>query len=394
MKKSSLAFFFLFWAVSAVALTVLVSPDQVQKQDVLRVEGECSQTVLVQVEWQQKTVLEITGECNNNRFGLSIPVSFLVPTGELTLFVSENTQTVHQTVLILPSRESAFLSISLISPVERSMMRGQTDTIRVTVLDGSTPVSDAKIRAWDFENQSLEFESKGTGVFEAVIRVPLDAPVGAWNLTVLASTADETTAGGEQSFEIPISKASIGIELPENAPTQFSANQPVRIRFQVKYATGSLVLNPAISAQLDNQPIPVIQQGDWFELTVPGNRVKNGLNKVSVVATDSAQNSGDKTIEFFVVRDFSSEVSEWLPIIGLSLVLVLLVATQIIPRVRSKKAWKAMKKRRQQIETELALLQKEYFEANTVSKEAFDQKTNALLAEAAELDKKINTKTD
>jgi len=389
-------FFFLlllFFVVSAQALSISISQFGFLKGEELIIRGDCDANVSIQGHLVEKEIFSATAECRNGAYVHREPVSFLVPTGELSITASEESFSESKSALVRPTRESAFLTISVGSPSQREVNRTENVVVSVSVSDAGKPVENAVVQSWDPSGKPFRLDSTAPGIYSAEVAIPFDAALKPWNIIVVAEAQGaQGTVGGEQSFSVPLVQAPIVLEVESPTGQNLSSLQKVLFRVKARYQNGSPLENPVVFLQRNDQNIALeSREPGIFETTQTFSSKELGLQKIAFFAMDSAQNRAGKELEFFVTEDFQSQFVTMLPYLLSIGVLIALVALVVVPRIRKQKNEKGMLKRKKEVEQELAVLQKQYFEQNAMNKDAFGQKMVALEQELDEINKKLNT---
>lgn len=393
MKKSVLPVFFLLLAVSAMAFSLNVNQPGFFKGQEMIISGDCGEPVSVLGTMEEKGLFSAVADCKNGSYEHRQPVSFLFPVGELTVFVAEKTFFESKKVLVRSARESVLLEISIGSPSQREVSRTEKVVVSVSVSDAGKPVENATVRSWDSSGKPFPLLSTTPGVYSAEVAIPFDAELKPWNIIVVAEAlGSQGTVGGEQSFSVPVVQAPIVLEIESPSSQSLSTSQKVLFRVKARYQNGSFLESPLVFLQRNDQNIALEpKEPGVFETTQTFSSNELGLQKLVLFATDSAQNNAGKELEFFVTEDFQSQFVTILPYLLFIGVLVALVALVVVPRIRRQKNEKGLLKRKKEIEQELVVLQKQYFEQNAMNRGSFRQKMVALEQALDEINKKLNT---
>jgi hypothetical protein len=387
----ALAFLFLFFFVHAFSLET--NQSVFLKGETIVASGACTETVSIEGTQQEKRVFSAVAGCENGSYSIQQPVSFLFPSGELFVSATERAVSETKKIEVKPTRESAFLAVSIESPGETTLPRAAKTTIRVSVLDAGKPVENAVVQSWGINGEQIVLSPVVPGIYAADTMVPFDAELKNWNLFITTEAgAGNETYGGEQSVSIPVVPASISLELISPSGQNLSALQENLFRVKATYPDGSPLNNPVVLLQRNDQTIVLEEkQPGFFETKQVFSGQEIGLQKMVLIAGDSAGNKTSQSISFFVTSDFQSQFVSILPYLLSIVVLVALVALVLVPVIRKQKGEKGMVRRKHEIEQELSVLQKQYFDENSLSKDSYRQKSVSLEQELEEINKKLNT---
>ncbi len=392
MKKIFLLLL-LFLPVFAQAFSLNISQFGFLKGEEMVISGDCQESVSIQGFLAEKEIFSATANCVNGAYVHREPVSFLFPTGELLITARGGAFLESKKALVRPTRESAFLTISIGSPSQREVSRTEKVIVSVSVSDAGKPVENAVVQSWNPDGKPFRLASTAPGIYSAEVAIPFDADLKPWKIIVVAEAQGALgIVGGEQSFSVPLAQAPIVLEVESPIGQNLSTLQKVLFRVKARYQNGSPLENPIVFLQRNDQnSVLESKEPGIFEITQTFSSKELGLQKLAFFAMDSAQNRAGKELEFFVIEDFQSQFVTMLPYLLFIGVLVALVSLVVVPRIRKQKTEKGMLKRKKEIEQELASLQKQYFEQNALNKDAFRQKMVALEQELDEINKKLNT---
>lgn len=355
--------------------------------------GDCSESVLLEGKVNGNELFSRSIACAGGVFSFSQPVSFLVPSGYMDITVSENDDLDSETVRVNPTRESAFLSLTVLSPTVREISRSESITLSIQVLDAGQPVESATVKTWDFEHNEVLLEKTAPGIFTATVLVPLNADAGEWSLPIVAeSSRNDERIGGERVLPVSIVPADFLVSLEQPAEASLSILQPVLFRARLQYPSGAPVEQAVVQLVVNEQPVEMAARGNgFFEASHLFSENDAGTQRVSLSAEDAFGNTGSFSRDFFVASDVRASLLNWLPVLLVIIVLLFLVNSFIVPRIRGRKNIQFLQARKTEIESELVRLQQQYFEQNAISKPVFSEKTAALNKELADVNKKLNT---
>ncbi len=391
MKSRWIVLLVLFFSYSALAVTLQAGQSEITKGQDLVLSGSCQGDVSVSIESEEKKIWEKKISCSNDQFESRYKVDFLVPSGDLSVTVRDEASQEQKTVRVLASRDSAFFTVSFLSPTQREL--GRTDEIDLTVevLDAGQSVENASVQSWLPDGSPVVLPMIRPGVYSLPVDIAFDTPLNPWLVVVTAQKKQESkTVGGEQRTAISILAAPILIEMVSPTVPNVDALQNTVFRFNISYANGKPLQSPTVLLRaLENEQTLEPETEGVYSATLRFLEEQSGNQTVEILVRDAAQNTSQKTFSFFVSNSATTVLLKNLPYLVLLVILVFGVAFWLVPKIKNKKSGEKMGVRKEQIERELAELQTAYFEKTAISKDAFSQKTAELRKELDDLSKKL-----
>ncbi len=381
----------LFFSAAFAANTIESLPTQVPKGETIQLSGTCTeQTVYIQVTQEKKEIDQLTVLCENNRFHTEYPITYLHPSGTTEFSISNPGSNPQQTE-IRNTRESGFLSLSILSPIETQIERQTTLDVQVQVTDAQTPIENATVQTWDFNHRRVNLSHVGKGIYKTKIQVPHDAALEKTQLVITAENP-EKTAGGEKKQTLEIQPAKIIIQINQTNLANIPAATPFEFQVESTYSDSTSLSKPIVTISINEQTHQMTQKDETkFTYKTAFTKQEIGNHVIIVTAKDDANNVFEIRQDAFITASVSAQLEQYAPY-GLGLVIVVILAWVIvIPRIRSKKTKTSMIERKNQIEQDLTQLQKQYFEQNSVSKDVYRQKTSNLEKELADLNKQLKS---
>ncbi|MDO8624626.1 MAG: hypothetical protein Q7R47_00980 [Candidatus Diapherotrites archaeon] len=375
------------------ALTTDQTDITISKGQTLLASGSCTTDVSIQITQNEKQLLTANASCINQHYQFQRKTDYLYPSGKALLNLTENTQqTKTIPVTIRATRESGFLSITVLKPTQQTIERQTTLELSLQLFDAGILKTDASIQTWGWNGNPVSLQPDENGFYTAQIPIPYNAPLGTYELVVTAQNND-STAGGEQRIPLEIKPARIRITLEKPDQINLPALTRTEFRIHATYADQTPLQNPRALLSFGDQTAPMTAiDPQTFDYRTTFNQQDIGTLLTTIQVTDDANNTGTQTIELSVTNSLPLQLDSYTPYVLGLLVLIVLVWLVILPRIRSHKNQDAIGIQIQKTENDITELQRQYFEKRGVSSEQYRQKSAELEKRLSESKKQIKTK--
>jgi len=242
----------------------------------------------------------ITTQTTNGFYNTSHLTNILDPTGtwDLTITASDehnNSGTKTINVEVNEPEEGTYYTIDITSPLRGAVKRGWSITITIEVMLGSTPITNALVKAKLPDNSYLELNERGEGIYSSGYTIPFDAPIGEWSFEIIASK-NEFVGVASQRMDVDPSDLIVSVISPTRS--SYSVGEDMNIVVEATYPNGESVAVPEINITLGGKNITLENQGGGVYSTSYSVSESDEDLSVNIVLTDESNNTG--TQEFSI----------------------------------------------------------------------------------------------
>ncbi len=272
---------------------------------------------------------------------------------------------------------TSFLEVSVIEPVERVFRRGGSTRIMVSVADeGGAVANVAEVSAITPRGNTIALENEGAGTYTADYYFGWDFPEGRQKFEILAEKADgNTTYSGKGSFDVNISKIGLDIEVISPGEGHFRAGDYIPVELKISYPDGKLVENAGARAVIgENEVVLEVGEGGLYRADIFVEMEYAGKNSIVFEIEDPYGNyaNGSKVVEvsgFSMMYPFR-KYGRSILLAGIAALLVVVILGIKIAR---RRRISGLANRRKNLETEIKILQTQYFKEGTLSRKNYNE---------------------
>ncbi len=335
-------------------------------------------------------------------FNTSYRTSIIDPEGEWFLNASivdkyNNTGSYYKLLTITSPPSGSYYVVNILSPIKGIIKRGGAVKITAEVMLGNTSVSNANVSVKLPNGNHIDLKEISEGTYSQEYTIPLDAPLGVWNLEVLAEKEGLT---GVSVVKVNIEPADIIINVLSPTRSTYSIGEDLSFKIKATYPNGDPVDLPSLNVALGSKNLTLQSIGNGIYSTTYSVSQGDKDLSVKVRITDQSNNTGAQEFTIRVsgvspLYYFKTYAYIIWPIIALALAGIVFFATTILRKksitnlVAKKKTLLTLKKK----------AQKSYYIDRSISKERYteliskyDSEIKDLMRTIKELKKKKKTK--
>lgn len=365
------------------------------KNEIIIIDGNSSSNVSMSIfatNGSKKIFEGVVKTDNNGTFEHRIKTDCSFPSGEYKIEAHTPYDSASATIFLKNSRECAFLTVTFVSPSPTIYRRTESFDVTVKVADSGKIINNAKVFFWDLDGRQQKLAFKGDGIYSfESYKIPFDSKLFDWQLMVAAiANTPNGTFGGENSVILSLKQGSININVAKPKASEFSFGQPLELVVNPLYPSGEKILNGSARIKVGEKSFDLKESlpGE-YSVVFPTDDLNNALLKIDLFVQDAQGNSGESSIAlepsgywfWFLQRNAIFYI---FPLLFIAY-LVFLSFRQ--GRVSYKKI--ALEKKKTKLLELKKKLQDDYFNKSLITRETFNEQSDNLDSELAEIEEKL-----
>ncbi len=325
---------------------------------------------------------EYLSSINNGVFNYTYYTSMLDKSGlwSIDIYVNDsfnNSASKKITVNVSTPNEGEYLQINLTSPSGYTFKRGEK--IKVEVLTSSG--ANVKVKTFSGEYQKLDEVSPGKYYTE--LQVPFDAPLGDWDLEVIA---EKGPLSGVVHKNINVEPAKIILSISKKQSV--SKGENVNIIIKATYDNGLPVEEEQITATINNKTVNLtrVSQGTYSYSFI----ANENTSVLDISLSDEANNTGSASISISVAGVSLSYLymRYWyitIPSTGAAAYAIFFFLKKFL----FKLSYNAVLLKKKQLLKRKKALQKDYFVKHTISSKFYEKQISQINEELSVIKKRL-----
>ena len=237
----------------------------------------------------------------NGFFNSSYLTNVIDPSGlwNLVLLYNDsfnNTGSYGLSINVTDPSEGTYYSVLVTSPLRGLINRGDKVVITAQVSLGSTLINDAYVYALMPDGSKIELSGIDDGVYSNSVVISNDAPVGDWDLNVIAS---KDSFSGVSRVRMFLKIADIKLDILSPTKTSFSLGDDISIIIKASYPNGDPVLLPEINVNISGSNITLLNKGGGiYENVYSINNLSDFV--ISITVNDESNNLANDSVTISV----------------------------------------------------------------------------------------------
>jgi hypothetical protein len=281
-----------------------INGDSFSKGDTIEISGTAARDVEIKALNGNRLVFLEHAKAADGNFSFSHKISFLDPSGRWAITVSDGKGTITRRISVSPTRESAFLALTFLSPSPTIFRRTENINVILRVTDAGQPLGDAIVYFWGLAGEKIDVPHTGEGIYSYTYRIPEDAETGKWELKVVASYMKvRSIIGGETAVTVTIEPSPLQVKLISPIAKEFYFGRFLNLKLDLLYSDGSRLHDGNVEVWLSqgDEPkrVPMKPTADGhFTTTIVTDNLKNRVLNVTINAGDIFGNSTEQFLQF------------------------------------------------------------------------------------------------
>jgi len=336
---------------------------------------------------------------NVGEFSYSYRTSFLENEGEwkIEAFASDELENIGFTEKLFDvslSEITAFLNVDLVKQIEEKYTRGEDLPLSISLTDGEqNPVSGAQVEVLMKSGAPVILEETESGVYNGIIEISLDFPLGKQELTINALKSEgENFFAGSTLIEFEVLRTEILLEILEPNIRSVQIGEQIEFVVEVNYPNNKPVILSQIESTINGEPIILnaVEQGVYAGTYIVLEKDSPKL-RFEVLVDDSYENIASDDLEIEVsgvsIEHYFRQFG--LPIV-IAIILILILAVFSGSYYLKQKSFIELNKKEKEALIELKNIQTEYFKDGTLDRKNYERLMEKYESQLAEARKSIS----
>ena len=378
MKAPKALFLMVLIAAMVSATAFSLQPlGEIQKGNALRITGSCAMDVDINAFFSGSRILTLVAPCANSTFSVEQNTGPNEPTGTWVVIAESGGERLSQNAIVKNTRASQTLQVTFLSALSPRLNRGQSVELDLRVEFGGQPVDNANVMVWGLDEVPWALESEGNGVYHGEKPIRLDAGLGERSVQVVASAlAESNRYSGSDERPVEIAPATLIIDFVEPSGDVWENGITQTIQIRVRYVDQQIPRDTHVSLQNGANSVPLLEtERGTFVVDWAFSPDATGAQTLTFRATDAFGNSGERSRGLTVRTGFGGLIRQnMILLIGIGVVLVILGAF-IFPVIAKRGRHQYLLKQKAHLEKQAEVLQRDYFERNSIDRTTFDSKS-------------------
>ncbi len=291
---------------------------------------------------------------------------YLTPSGTLqVLFNNES-----QNVLVLPTRNSSLLLISIVSPANNVFQRTEQINLFVNITRAGQPVN---VSAFVFFDKKYSLQNDN-GLYFIKLNISKDFPLGKYTLYI---TAGNESLGGQKNLNISIVKAKPAIQIISPLEDVYQIGSNLNLKANITYPSGS-PFDGDVYAVFKDKNISFKKYNNLYFANISFLPELYGLLKIKIIAVDEYGNSNSKQILIQTTGLYSYYFKKYWYIWISILALLVLILYFLNKKISTSLTLKHLINEKKKLIEKKKSLQKDYFINKVIDRETFDEEENKI----------------
>ncbi|MDO8538504.1 MAG: hypothetical protein Q7S21_06470 [archaeon] len=328
----------------------------------------------------------------NGTFEQRIRTDCSFPSGEYRIEAKTPYDSFSDSIFVKNSRECGFLTLAFVSPSPTTYRRTESFDVSVKITDSGKPINNAKVFFWDLDGKQQKLELKGNGIYSfESYKIPFNSKLSNWELMVTAiANTPLGVYGGENKVNLLIAQGAINVNIVKPKASEFSFGEPFELIINPLYPSGEKILNGQARIKVGEKSFDLKETSSGeYSVVFATDDLNNAVLKIDLVVQDNEGNSGTQTIAltptgywfWFLQRNAIFYI------FPLLFVAYLVFLSYRQGRVSYKKI--TLEKKKTKFLELKKKLQDDYFNKSLISREIFNEQTQNLDSELAEIEQKL-----
>jgi len=341
---------------------------------------------------------EIFDMQEDGSFNLQYRTSVHDPVGDWDVILEGNDMLgnrvyVQKNIRVLEARETAFLTINIISEIKGSYTRGENIEVIAMVYDEeSAIIKGAGADLITPSGDTIELRELQEGKYSGLFPIPFTLGEGQQFFKITAIKVSETLEqSGSLDFDVTITPAELTINLIDPEGEFFRVGDTLNPIVTVRYPNEEPVPNATVTGLINNQEIEFIpERAGLFKADYVFKEGDEGRVKLSVNARDSYGNSSYIEESFEVAGvSLASFFMQNIWIVVLVIIIIGAVGGFMYRQYIHVSGIDSLLKRKRELGILQKELQKDYYKKASIPKEEYDRLKDEYTSEMSEIEEKI-----